>query len=437
MSSTREAGYFILESMKIKSLSSGAEVADITNLIKDFVIRESMSTTYLDGATKVLDTTNLLERLTGEETIEIVYTDFFDSRITEEYYIYALTGIQPYSDQQDIGVTFDLSFCSLDKLISDSISVRKSYNNMKTIEMVENLYNEYFTPTGVTKPLEILGDTEGANSLVIPNYRPGEAMDFLARKAYSVTDKSSYFRFWETREKYYFATLEGMVDAAVNSGQTLAFYYTDFQSNAEQAQLESMNRIRKLSLGDRFNTFEERNYGAYRHHVTELDYMNRTAIEHQYNHLDEYPEYRLPSPNIQHIRSQEFINKYLAEGPDQIVVKDYPSVGATEASLLRPNQYYAETYTRKTANAYHHHARKINIEINGRSRGIYPGALIELDIPKFKFPVDTQLSSQYAGLYLIESVSHNFSGKYFTQSLTLSKSGFDGGDFNSSPTVTT
>lgn len=428
MSESIESGFFILESMKIKSLSSGQDIADITFKIKDFTINESMSKTYLSGVTRVLDTGNILESLIGEETLEIVYSDFFNDTITETYYIYALTNVVPYSAQQDIGVGFDLSFCSLDKLISDSISIRKSYNNITTTEMAQNTFDEYFKASGVEKPLELIGETEGSNQLVIPGYRGGEAMDFLARKCFSMVDRTSYFRFWETREKYYFATIEGMTDQAITSGNTLSFYYADYMNNTEEGQIEAMKKIRSLNLGNRFNTFEERNYGAYRSHATEIDFMNRTVIDHQYNHLAEIPDYRLPSPNVEHFRTQDFVDKYLAEGKNAYVIKDYEVTGAEAGSytFIRPNQWYGETYTRKTANAYHHDARKITIEINGRSEGIYPGAVIDVNIPKFQFPVEDQLLEQYSGLYIIESVEHKFMGKNFTQSLTLSKSGFDG-----------
>ena len=61
------------------------------------------------------------------------------------------------------------------------------------------------------KPKEI-EETDGEQTLVIPDLRADATMQFLSRRAYSERNKTALYRFFETREKYYFCTPEYLVE---------------------------------------------------------------------------------------------------------------------------------------------------------------------------------------------------------------------------------
>ena len=102
-------------------------------------------------------------------------------------------------------VTYTLRFTTNQKLISDTKEIRRSFGNTKISDIAKAVYDEYFITgnTKTDKEIEV-EETDGEQTLVIPSLRADAAMQFLSRRAYSANNKTSLYRFFETREKYYF-----------------------------------------------------------------------------------------------------------------------------------------------------------------------------------------------------------------------------------------
>ena len=305
--------------------------------------------------------------------------------------------------------------------------------------MAKALFKEYFiTNNASDKEIEVEAST-GNQTLVIPNLRPDEAMSFLARRAFSSTNKSSSFRFFETREKYFFCTYEYLVDKykdTISDDNTaikndLKFIYNTVNDNTGPGQEVAQQSVSTLTFGTKVNSIADIKNGNYRRRITELDYLNRTRITRDYDYSGEFSDFKRVD-NIKQTHTSQYIDEFMHpnDAPETVLVADYPQIGQNTGEVkhqLRPYQYYYENYTIKPIVEYHMKVNSISTSIKGRV-DMYPGKLITLELYEFAESLDgrRRLDTERTGTYLVTAVNNSFNGDEFSQQLTLTKGGLRG-----------
>ena len=433
MSDGREAGRYTLKKFNIVS-EDGLNI-DIRSEFRTWSLTESMDKSFVYGLVTIVDSNNIFKRLTGKEELEIEYDDFYEETRQERYVIYAVNGVKPYTDKDDQIVEFTMHFCSREKFVSDAYRIQKSYSGT-IAEMVEDVFDEFYAQPQQEwwsfnelpgKELFLTEETEGANQLVIPNMRPDETMGFLAKRAYSNDNPSSLFRFWETRSGFYFSTFENMIFEINASGENIPiFTYNMMKEATREAQAAIMTNILSIDMGERVDTISDMKAGSYKLRVTELDLINHTPVVFEYNHLEGINDVLTPSA-VKFNHDQDFVDKYLSETQNFLVIKDYMSEGVGGGTLgddLRENQFYPEIFTRKYVNKYHGKRHTVTVEIYGRNSGIYAGGLVQLNLDEFRYlPGQKNKDTEYSGFYVIEAVEHKFEGDSYRAMLKLTKYG--------------
>lgn len=428
----RQAGKYELLEFKLEKLKVGVsgntsaatqvEEIDLLGKVTNFTISESMGKTYISGQASIYDAHNLIENfpISGEEILTIRYRDFFEEERTDRMFVYSVRDHKLVKEGDDQIVTYNLHFCSLDKFYADTTSVNKSYRG--TIgEMAELVFDEFYTRNGAEKKIEVEA-TDGTSRLIVPNYRPDEALNFLARRAHSIESYSSFYRFFETRDGFFFTTPEYHVRKAENK-ELKRFAYNMEADTSPEGQVKLMNGIVSVNFGTRVDTMSELKNGGYIRKTMELDILNRAPVLREYNHLEQRDKFDMPG-NTKLAHNEEFIKEYLLDAPTSYVIKDYPSEGAQGgvAGSVRDNPGYTETYGRKTAYAFHHFNNSISVVVYGRASGVAPGDIIELDMYKFQYSVDKREANvERSGKYIVESVINQFSNDVYTQVLVVSK----------------
>ena len=399
-----QAGFYKLQSAIIRPLYPDAkrpkranepDHINVTKTVINFAITESVDSPFVSGHLILSESNNLIEDvpLRGEEALELTLTDFFDKTITYSFYIYSVDNIKSGNSINDRMVTYTLRFTTNQKLISDTKEIRRSFGNTKISDIAKAVYDEYFITgnTKTDKEIEV-EETDGEQTLVIPSLRADAAMQFLSRRAYSANNKTSLYRFFETREKYYFCTheylinkyasFEGISDEARNR---LFFIYNTVDDNTGPGQIVAQQSFNDVSYGTKVDSFADIKEGAYRRTVTELDINYRTRITRQYDYSLEYKEFKAPDP-LKLTHSTEFVNTYMGpdEAPETVLVTDFPQIGQNEGTqnMLKPYQHFYENYTTKPIVDYHMNRNAFEIEINGRHE-LYPGMIINLELYKF------------------------------------------------------
>ena len=435
-----QAGFFVLKSLRIVPMYPGETTAsqnnlgdgvDITKVVTKFGISEGINSPYVSGSCEVVESDNVLEDLPirGEESLQMVVTDFYGETKTYNFIVYAVEDIGPVDSTTDRVMKYTLKFTTNDKLNADTKEIRKSFANTKISEMAQILFDEYYSDSN--KEIEIEA-TDGEQTLVIPSLRPDAAMHFLSRRAYSATNKTSLYRFFETREKYYFCTHEyliekykGFLGFSEESRNRLFFNYSVVEDNSGPGQLRAQQSINDITYGTKVDSFEDMKAGTYRRNVTELDILNRTRIHRQYDYSAEYQQYKAPE-RLKLTHSEEFVNSYMpsALAPSELLLTDFAQIGQNRSEVDRPYQHFYENYTTKPIVDYHLNRNSFTVDIHGRHE-MYPGMLVNLNLYKFSNSLADlrEDDTERSGDYLVMGVANVFNGDLWTQTLTVTKGG--------------
>ena len=446
--SASQAGFFTLKHFKVKPLlkenintsSENSDLPEFVELAKTIVnwgINESMNSPFISGHATIMESDNLLENVPfiGEEEIELTYTDFYGESATHKFFLYAIEDIQPAASTNDRMMKYTVRFCSIQKLQGDQRKIRKSYNKTKISDMVQDIYDTFMVTDdpSQSKPIEI-EDTDGEQTLVIPDMRADAAMQFLSRRAYSERNKTALYRFFETRESYYFCTPEYLVEKyrpnLEKSGDEinpLYFIYNTLEDNTGPGQSIAQQSVNDFNYGTKVDTFRDMKDGTYRRIVTELDPTTRTRIERQYDYSTEVGEKEFPS-SVKLTHSQNFLDRYMAfnTAPEEYLLTDFPQIGQSQGqdNMKKPYQHFYENYTAKPIVDYHFDVNTLKIEIFGRIE-MYPGMLINLELYKISNTVSgtREIDHERSGDYIVTDVVNVFSGDIYKQSISITKGG--------------
>ena len=373
--------------------------------------------------------------LIGEEEIELTYTDFYGESATHKFFLYAIEDIGPASSTNDRMMKYTIRFCSVSKLQGDQRSIRKSYNNTKISDIVEDIYNTFIVTDNkdYDKPIDI-EETEGEQSLVIPNLRSDAAMQFLSRRAYSSKNKTSLYRFFETREKYYFCTPEYLVEKYGDIEEEiegeinpLYFIYNTVEDNTGAGQRIAQQSVNDFGYGTKVDTFRDMKEGMYRRTITELDPTTRTQIKRDYDYSSEVGDKEFPS-KVKLTHRQNFLDKYMGAStqPESYLLTDFPQIGQSTGKLnmKKPYQHFYENYTAKPVVDYHFGVNSISMEINGRIE-LYPGRVVNLELYKMSNTVsgNREIDHERSGKYLVTDMVSSFAGDSFKQQIVITKGG--------------
>jgi len=410
---------------------------DVTRVLTNWFIEESIDSTAVSGYAILSESDNLLQDvpLRGEEYIDISWTDFYGVTKKQTFFIYAIEDIKPGSSINDRMVQYTLKFTTAQKLISDTKEIRRSFNKQKVSDIAKAIYEEYFI-TGnkdLDKEIEV-EETDGEQTVVIPNLRPDAAMQFLSRRAYSSKNKTSLYRFFETREKYYFCTHEYLINKYsgfegldAEARNRFIFNYLVLDDNTGTGQLRAQQAINDVAYGNKVDSFADIKEGAYRRNVVELDINYRTRIARTYDYTDEYKDYKAPE-DLKLTHSKEFVNQYMPAdlAPRTTLITDFPQIGQNKGTdnMLKPYQHFYENYTTKPTVEYHLRKNAFQITVNGR-HDLYPGQVIVLNLYNFSNTLSgtKKNDKQRSGKYLVMSVNNTFSGDDFKQTIVVTKGG--------------
>ena len=429
----RLAGFYELVSFEISSFPNADKTVDMRAIVHTWDLEESMLKGNIRGTAKIYDASGIFYNfpLRGQEKLRITYKDFFDEEREEDLFIYSVTDINPVGQNDDSILEYTLHFCSFGKLWSDRYSIRRCIAEgteggrqyIPVSEQVQVIYDDYYATEGEGTQKEIvIHDTDGPQVVVIPDYKPEEAMHLMTRRSYSATYPSNMYRFFENRDKYHFINIEQWIEDFPTDevSQPTYIYARSKADQTPQGEADKMNSVINMSFGSYTNTLDRINGGGYYRKVEEIDFQSRTISQYTYDHLEEFKEYIWPdkTPEIQLRHTEEMITQHMNKEHTSYVFKDYAEETGGTPYGLRPTPYYGEIHNNKVAMMNEYAESRITATIFGNNK-IVAGSIIFLDIPMFKpsSETDTRLSERY----IVESVKNEFIENSYYQNLTLIK----------------
>lgn len=433
-SQIKYAGTYDLLEANLISLSTG-NVQSVKNYFRTLTITESMYTSYISGTVRIVDARNLYKLLpiTGKEILTFKTRDYYDNERTEAFFVYAMSNLEYVGTTDTNSVSYVLHFCSREKFISDCFDIKRKFSGL-VHNQVALIYRDYIAQfdsegsglkvQGVPfKPLH-LEQTDNSSSYVIPNYKPDEAINFLARRAHSNVNTSQTFMFWETRKSYNFGSPAWTYSATTAiDGEFPAFKYNPIIASESGDQNFLQREMYSVGLNGDFNTIDAHKNSGYISKAVELDINNRTPIETIYNHgqaLD-------TAEGQLYLRHETgFINKYFAQAYTPLVIKDYltPGINSSSGELsefpTRDPQYYGELMAKNSAIDYNLRNNAFSVSVRG-ANNIEAGRVINISYPDSSDPtIDDRWGS---GPCIVLKASHVYDGDRYTCNLTVSRGG--------------
>lgn len=421
-------GQYQLLQCTLQSISRG-KMIDIGTLFENFIIFESVDEGFVHGSMIIIDNNNIVQEfpINGEEKLTIVTKDWFGVQKTDEFYVYGVIHNKIDSSKSDSTQSYTLEFCSVPRFLAATQLVRRAYKQSITT-MAEDVFRAYYTniDTISSKPKEIIVQPKlNIANIVIPSYNFIEAMKMLARFAFTA-DKNSTFRFFETREKFFFGDLSYFIEEQIQTeykdGKTnkdKTFYIFGDNDQSYENLDKKMYQILSIDYGKRVDTLDDIQKGHYKRRIIELDIITREVTSKEKSYPRDHTSYFNSDDKFLN-HNQEFVDNVIAEPYDTYVVKDW----SDQHNIMRLNPNFAELYGSKAMSTINDKDNEIELEIYGRNT-LRPGSVIILDLPKFKLKNGSaiELDEERFGFYFVKSVVNVFKDNTFTQSIIVTRSG--------------
>ena len=399
-------GRIILTEILLKSVSVERSI-DITNMVDSFNLFENIFTNTLTGNMSIGDTGNLIANfpIVGHEEIHIsMGTPNIERVQTKKFRIYKVTDVNTPTlgmRRYNIHLLSDEFFTNLKSAVS------RSFPKSTTSTIVEKIFR---TDLESEKIFDI-EETQNVYDIVIPNWKPFDAMNWLAKRSMAEHRDGANYMFYETRDGFHFRSLESLVEEdSVGSYMRRPSNTTD--DNPDEEQYRNVNRIEIVNSFDMVANIPN---GMYANRLVIHDMINRKTETLDYDYSKEYSK-------MEHVEENKKNNNWRlsdtqnmdGQGSSMMV---HESADALTTSPLSKqtlvsrfddtNTYYEKTLQNRISQMQQINNIKLNITISGdTTRKV--GDVLDLVLPSVEPLTDgsVPMDKMYNGRYLVTGLRH-------------------------------
>ena len=399
-------GRITLTEILLKSVSVERSI-DITNMVDSFNLFENIFTNTLTGNMSIGDTGNLIANfpIVGHEEIHITMgTPNIERVQTKKFRIYKITDVNTPTlgmRRYNIHLLSDEFFTNLKSAVS------RSFPKSTTSTIVEKIFR---TDLESEKIFDI-EETQNVYDIVIPNWKPFDAMNWLAKRSMAEHRDGANYMFYETRDGFHFRSLESLVEEdSVGSYMRRPSNTTD--DNPDEEQYRNVNRIEIVNSFDMVANIPN---GMYANRLVIHDMINRKTETLDYDYSKEYSK-------MEHVEENKKNNNWRlsdtqnmdGQGSSMMV---HESADALTTSPLSKqtlvsrfddtNTYYEKTLQNRISQMQQINNIKLNITISGdTTRKV--GDVLDLVLPSVEPLTDgsVPMDKMYNGRYLVTGLRH-------------------------------
>jgi hypothetical protein len=395
---------YSIDSAKITS--STGEVKEFKDLIAGIDVYESILSPYIKVELTIVDSANMLESMPiiGQEKIVLTILEG-NNAIRRTFYVGGMTN---YIKANNQAAMYVLKLVTPEQMLNSLLLVSQTFTG--TIDgSIEKIVKDY-----LQSKIKVKDKSVGNYSVVVPNWNPFQAIDWLARRA--INNKKMPFAFYETwNDGFMFESYESMFkkkpyNRFVHKGGTTA------DSDADN-QAASYNVAFDYDLRDFGNTYKNTLRGAFGSGMWVVDIATKSYKFVQYDYEKDFKKKT-------HLDVREFINPDFKIAGRKIT--EYDAIHHTLNKNSRAfdgknvNNYNNEgEFTKLETDpfVYQLTLNKINMSVRGRV-DLSAGKVIEFAVDRNKPSVygSTKDENEYlTGKYLVMNVHHKMSsGKFVT-----------------------
>lgn len=431
------AGDYKIEQLLITSPTTG-ESADITEFMLEINLYEDLFSFCMSGNVILADAANLISNLPilGNEYISLklrtpTLEDTPDNVISKTFQMYA---IYDRSLNDDRSQFYNISFMSIEGYENQTTVIGKSYNGT-TDEIASKIYEDYIE---VDRPLFIYDLPHVSRIKYTSNHwTPFKNMNFLAKRTKGATLKGSDFLFFESNKAFYYASIESIIHAQLESGifdeYVLERDGSDMPRRITDVQYTGnlmppfMTAVENLKMITTLDTMDGNNRGAFASVIDGYDFYTKKIVRTDFDFVEDMKTFKKTGPkNIlpENLKRNGLASKaYYSQNSglyNDFGITDEEDIPAgSTAQKINDRISNRKSYLNSFENY------KFEAVLPGRT-DIQVGNVISLLYPSAEAPSDditTQLDPLLSGFYVISAIHHKFNADRHVMTAELIKNG--------------
>jgi hypothetical protein len=288
-------------SYKIAGGPPGSQVPfriDIQNIIISIELQQSIFNRTMIGKIQVYDTKDVrtLTPIVGLERLNLAFhtpglAGFCNvANEGHPFHIYKIESVAPNRSGVAGAQAYDIYFCSREAYFSTFRKVSKAYTGQVEVGVEDIFKNRKYLSSRKNLYVE---PTRLPTRVVIPNLRPFEAIDMMAKRAVSGKYENAGYLFYETREGYHFRSIESLLAIAGSIARPAKWTYNygvkGFRHHTGGKEIvKDMKIVEKWSLTRPVDVLNNIDGGAYASKLIEHDMFNKTINTTEYDYAEDF-----------------------------------------------------------------------------------------------------------------------------------------------------
>lgn len=277
---------------------------DISSIYEELNIFDSLMMPVMSGTILIKDSIGLSGKLLfdGSETILIDIAKDKNSDIANFHKAFR---IFKQSDRQNDGLNseiYTLHFVSDELMYSDQKRINQSYE-LTNAQIIEKILLDYLkVPKNNLKG--IINPTSGIKKVVIPNLRPLDAIDWIAKRSVDI-NQSPNFMFFQNTIGYNFASLSLLL-----SQPDILDVKFETKNQSGKNAIEEISSARALEVISQANEIEKTRSGVNASKFIGFDPLTRTVATKNISYGDHYNNMKHgnENPNFSQIKNRDGTN---------------------------------------------------------------------------------------------------------------------------------
>ena len=437
------------------------ETTDIKRVMVELNIYESIYSNGLTGSIVVGDAQNLIGKLqiNGTERISFKLSTpgtedqrhMVDASVEtgHPFHIYKITDRRQLNSNT---LLYTLHFASREFMRNLRTKVSQAYNGRLDLSVMDILTDENYLDSKKQISFEPCGNSD---KIVIPNLRPYDAINMIAKRSLPEKSNGVGYYFYETTKGIYFRSWDNMVSVRGSYDRPVKqeFYYMPMNIDRDPNSYENKIQHDYQSVESyRFlNNFHDvaanTVLGTYAHNVITYNIFNKSYKKSDYNY-----EYEFANSKHTDVANEKSNRERYAIAASSFVDQDDKKISDYKESRvsLQPTTQFLHNEEKGAGYGIDvlqdgiKHAQgesQVNQVTNGTvltmvvkgQSYLEAGDLIKFNMLANDPSNPTMFDPQYSGKYIITKIRHQVNDKKYTMALECAKdsvrSGFSSSDF--------
>ena len=399
-------GDFAVTDIQMVSTASGNTIG-LKFILSELNLFESIFKNSISGNLNVSDTENLISEfpIVGHEEIIISFGNPTDPNSEDIQVKFRVYKIDPYSRRGERSSEYTIHFITPEYLENAKNRISKAYSFSKISDIVSSITENNL---GVEADVEI---TKGNHDIIIPNWRPFDALNWLCARAQNPKSDGSNYVFYEDIDGYKFKSIETLV------GEAPVQNYKWKPKNLPEGE-DDFLVPNDYTIQSHFDIIRNIGTGMYSSKVLLHDIIKREYEEITFDYLDTWEDHNHITNNATILKKPEELNEIFDSYVKFIPVHD------KQFSDKKSNEI-KNTILPRISQIQQLNNFRINMTVPGNTK-LKVGSTIDFELPSLmeSGSGSTDPDKLYNGKYLIAAVRHFIDGQTHECVLDLVKDSF-------------